>query len=198
MFLISIILIAIASYAQSQTELVLPALPYAYNALEPVLSEHLMRLHHDKHHLAYATKANAALKSIVTDEKLKDLANQPIEVILTRLQDIPEKYRATLRNNGGGFVNHKLFFAMLRKPTDTAAENIPTGALHEAIEKSFGSFDAFKEMFTTAAMNVFGSGWVWLYVDAQTKSLVLNYTANQDNPYAKKKRQLFSIDLSRI
>lgn len=172
--------------AQSPHLLTLPPLPYAFNALEPVLSEHLMQLHHGKHHQAYTDKANIALKAIAADEKfdtqVKNLANEPIEVILTQLQTIPEQYRLTLRNNGGGYVNHQLFFSMLRSPTATAAENKPSDALFRALEQSFGSFDKFKEAFTMASLNVFGSGWVWLYIDGTSKTLVLNSTANQDNP----------------
>jgi Fe-Mn family superoxide dismutase len=186
MFITFIVLSIIAVCVQSQTELILTPLPYAYNEIEPVLSEHLMRLHHDKHFQGYTTKANAALKAIVADDKanqqLKDLAKQPIEFILTHLQHLPEQIHLVLRHNGGGYVNHKLFFSILQKPTLTAAENKPTGELLEEIEKSFKSFDKFKEMFTAASVNLFGSGWVWLYIDAQTKQLVLNFTANQDNP----------------
>ncbi|CAF1174448.1 unnamed protein product [Rotaria sordida] len=195
------LVIIIINYVQSQTELILPPLPYEYNALEPILSEHLMRLHHDKHHQAYTTKANAALKSMFTDEtsnnELKDLAKQPIEVILTHLQNLPEKYRLTLRNNGGGYINHKLFFSMLRKPTATVTENKPTGPLFEAIENSFGSFDKFKDMFTTSSINLFGSGWIWLFIDAQAKQLSINFTVNQDNPimFDKDHVVLLGIDL---
>ena len=175
-----------ATCVQSQTQLTVPPLPYAYNALEPVLSEKLMRLHHDKHFQSYTTKTNEALKAMIADEKLskelKDLANQPIELILTHLQTLPEQYHLALRHQGGGYINHKLFFTLLKSPTTTAAENKPTGALLEAIEKNFSSFDKFKEMFTNASVNLFGSGWVWLYIDAHTKQLVLNFTANQDNP----------------
>jgi Fe-Mn family superoxide dismutase len=186
MFAIIVLLAIIAGCVQSQTQLTLPPLPYAYNAIEPVLSEHLMQLHHDKHFQAYTTKTNDALKAIVADKKspdqLKELAKQPIELILTHLQHLPEQYHLTLRHNGGGYINHKLFFSLLQKPTATAAENKPTGSLLEAIQKDFTSFDKFKQMFTNASLNLFGSGWVWLYIDAQTKQLVLNFTANQDNP----------------
>ena len=172
--------------AQTQHLLALPPLPYALNALEPVLSERLMQLHHGKHHQAYTDKANIALKAIAADEKLdtqmKNLANQPIEIILTQLQTVPEQYRLALRNNGGGYVNHQLFFSMLRSPTATAAENNPSDALLRAIEQSFGSFEKFREAFTMTSLNIFGSGWVWLYVDGSSKTLVLNSTANQDNP----------------
>jgi len=201
MFIAIILLAIIANCVQSQTELTLPPLPYAYNAIEPVLSEHLMHLHHDKHFQTYTTKTNAALKAIVTDEKspdqLKQLAKEPIELILTHLQHLPEQYHLALRHNGGGYINHKFFFSMIRTPTATAAENKPTGPLLEAIEKSFSSFDKFKEMFATASNNLFGSGWVWLYIDAHTKQLVLNYTANQDNPimFDKNHIVLLGIDL---
>lgn len=186
MFAAFVLLAIAAGCVQSQTELPLTPLPYEYNALEPVLSEHLMHLHHDKHFKAYTTKTNDALKAIVADakspEQLKQLAKEPLELILTHLQHLPEQYHLTLRHNGGGYINHKLFFSMLQKPTATAAENKPTGKLFEAIEKNFGSFDKFKQMFNNASLNVFGSGWVWLYIDGQTKQLVLNFTANQDNP----------------
>ncbi|CAF4246977.1 unnamed protein product [Rotaria sp. Silwood2] len=198
----SIILLAIfVNYGQSQTELILPALPYDYYALEPILSEHLIRLHHDKHFSEYKTKANAILKSIMDDEmynnQLKNLAKQPIEYILTHIQQLPEKYQLPLRNNGGGYVNHKIFFSMLRKPTVMSAENLPTGLLLEAIENSFGSFDRFKEMFTAASVNIFGSGWIWLYIDAQSKLLSINFTINQDNPiiFDKNHAVLLCIDL---
>jgi Fe-Mn family superoxide dismutase len=183
----AVILLAVAiGCVHSQTELVLPPLPYAYTALEPVLSEHLMRLHHDKHFQTYMNKTNGVLRAMVADtqhgDKLKEIAKLPIEVILTQLQSLPDQYHLSLRHNGGGYLNHKLFFTMLKTPTATAVENRPTGPLFEAIEKSFGSFDKFKELFSVASANLFGSGWVWLYIDARTKQLVLNFTANQDNP----------------
>lgn len=200
MFAIFVLLAIAVGCVHSQIELTLPPLPYAYNALEPVLSEQLMKLHHDKHMQTYMMKTNMALKALTTDSKqadMKDMAKQPIEVILTRLQMLPEQYQLALRHNGGGFVNHKLFFAMLKTPTKTAAENKPTGPLLEAIEKSFGSFDKFKEMFTNASVNLFGSGWVWLYIDAKTNQLVLNFTANQDNPimFDKNHAVVLGIDL---
>ncbi|CAF1535888.1 unnamed protein product [Rotaria magnacalcarata] len=201
MFVSIVFLSIIVSYVQSQIELILPPLPYEYNALEPVLSEKLMRLHHDKHHQAYTTKTNVALNAMATDETLddqsKELAKLPIEVILTQIQRIPEKYQSTLRNNGGGYVNHKLFFTMLRKPTATATENQPTGPLLDAIESSFGSFDKFKEVFTSASVNLFGSGWVWLHTNAQTKQLTINSTMNQDNPtmFDKDRVILLGIDV---
>jgi Fe-Mn family superoxide dismutase len=186
MFAAAILLAIAISCVHSQTELTLPPLPYAYNAIEPVLSERLMRLHHDKHFQTYTNKTNVALKAMFMDTqhdgKLKDIAKQPIEVILTQLQTLPDQYHLALRHNGGGYINHKLFFSLLKTPTATSAENKPTGPLLEAIEKSFGTFAKFQELFGVASVNLFGSGWVWLYIDARTKQLVLNFTANQDNP----------------
>jgi Fe-Mn family superoxide dismutase len=197
----AILLLVIISCVHAQTELTLPPLPYGYNALEPVLSEHLLRLHHDKHFQTYTNHTNIALKALFVDThhggKFKDISQQPIEVILTQLQTLPDQYHISLRHNGGGYLNHKLFFSMLRTPTATAAENRPTGPLLEAIEKSFGSFDKFQELFSAASVNLFGSGWVWLYIDARTKHLVLNFTANQDNPIMFDKNHIvvLGIDL---
>ncbi|UJR14896.1 hypothetical protein I4U23_001880 [Adineta vaga] len=198
----AVILFAIAlGYVHSQTVLTLPPLPYAYNELEPVLSEHLMRLHHDKHFFTYTNKTNFVLKTMLKDAQnadiLKDIVNQPIEVILTRLGELPTNYSLSIRHNGGGYVNHKLFFSLLKKPTATVAENKPTGPLFEALEKSFGSFEKFRDLFSAASVNLFGSGWVWLYIDARTKTLVLNFTANQDNPimFDKNHFVIMGIDL---
>jgi len=181
------ILLAIAiGCVHSQTELTLPPLPYAYNALEPVISERLMRLHYDRHFRTYANQTNVALKAMFFDRILNDtikaIAKQPIEVILTQVQTLPDQYHIALRHSGGGYLNHKLFFSMLKPPTTTAAENKLTGPLLEAIERSFGSFDKFKELFSGLAVSLFGSGWIWLYIEAGQKRLVLNFTANQDNP----------------
>jgi len=201
MFIATILLTIAIGCVYSQTELTVPPLPYAYNALEPVLSEHLMHLHHDKHFQSYANKSNVALKGMFVDTKsggkLKDISQQPIEVILTQLKNLPDQLHISLRNNGGGYINHKLFFSILKTPTATAAENMPTGPLLEAIEKSFGTFNKFKELFSAASVNLFGSGWVWLYIEAQTKRLVLNFTANQDNPimFDKNHVVVLGIDL---
>lgn len=187
MFIRSILCLTIfIASIYGQTQLTLPPLPYAYNALEPVLSEHAVRIHYDKHFQGYVNRTNIALKALFNDtqhgEKFKDIAQQPIEVILTQLSTLPGQFHVALRYNGGGYLNHKLFFSILRTPTATAAENRPTGPLLEAIEKSFGSFDKFQELFSAVSVNLMGSGYVWLYIDARTKHLVMNFTANQDNP----------------
>ena len=148
----------------------LPALPYAVNALEPYFDELTMTIHHDKHHAAYVTNLNAALEKHPT-------LNQPLEVLLKDLNLVPEDIRTAVRNNGGGHYNHTLFWNLLKVNNGA----LPTGKLAAAIEKTFGSFDAFKEQFSTAAKTRFGSGWAWLVVTPNKELKVLS-TANQDTP----------------
>ncbi|CAF0732398.1 unnamed protein product [Adineta steineri] len=201
MFIRICLLAIIISCIQAQIELTLPPLPYAYDALEPVLSKHLMQLHHDKHLQTYTTGANKLLKRMYDDEnssnELKGLTNQSIEFILSHIQYLPEIYQVGLKQYGGGYLNHKLFFSTLQKPTATADENKPTGPLLKAIEKAFGSFDKFKQIFTDVSLEVFGSGWVWLYIDAYTKELNYSFAANQENPimFNKNHITLLGIDL---
>ncbi|CAF4081255.1 unnamed protein product, partial [Rotaria magnacalcarata] len=199
---VAILLSTIAiNCVHSQTELTLPDLPYEYNALEPVLSEHLMRLHHDKHFQAYVNNTNVALQALIVDtqihDRIKEIAKKPIEVILTHLDILPHAYQSHLRYNGGGYLNHKLFFSILKTPTATAEENKPTGPLLEAIEKAFESFDKFKDYFNAASNNFFGSGWIWVYIDANSKQITLNFSINQDNPvmYDENHVILLCIDL---
>lgn len=145
-----------------------PELPYAYNALEPHIDEATMRLHHDKHHAAYVQKLNTALED--TEWLDKDIVE-----VLTSLDKLPADKQIAVRNNGGGHYNHSLFWQMMApKGTEMPAE------LKEHIEKDFGSVDAFKEEFATAAANQFGSGWAWL-VSKDDKLSVVS-TPNQDNP----------------
>jgi Fe-Mn family superoxide dismutase len=143
----------------------LPALPYAFDALEPYIDAMTMEIHHDRHHAAYTNNLNAAIKDTPT-EKLT------IESIL---HDI-SKYPAAVRNNGGGFYNHNLFWTLMKKN----GGGTPTGDLMKAIEKSFGSFDKMKEDFNKAAVSRFGSGWAWLVY--HEGGLVITSTPNQDCP----------------
>ncbi len=143
----------------------LPALPYAFDALEPYIDAMTMEIHHDRHHAAYTNNLNAAIKDTPT-EKLT------IESIL---HDI-SKYPAAVRNNGGGFYNHNLFWTLMKKN----GGGTPTGDLMKAIEKSFGSFDKMKEDFNKAAVSRFGSGWAWLIY--HEGGLVITSTPNQDCP----------------
>ena len=142
----------------------LPKLPYAYDALEPHIDARTMEIHHSKHHQAYITNLNAAIAGT-------DLEGKSIEEILQNCLDKP-----AVRNNGGGFWNHNLFWEVMAPN----AGGQPTGELAEAINASFGSFEAFKEEFAKAGATRFGSGWAWLCVE--NGKLVVCSTANQDNP----------------
>lgn len=144
----------------------LPQLPYAYDALEPHIDARTMEIHHTKHHNAYTTNLNAAIEGT-------DLAGKTIENILLNL-DLTNK---AVRNNGGGFYNHNLFWSIM-SPNGGGA---PKGALAEAIDRDFGSLDEFKAKFAKAAATQFGSGWAWLCVKEGGK-LDICATANQDNP----------------
>ena len=148
----------------------LPALPYAYDALTPYIDEETMHLHHEKHHNAYITNANAAL------EKHPELADKTIEELLADLNSIPEDIRTAVRNNGGGHYNHTMFWEIM----SPNGGGLPTGELATAIDAAFGSFDAFKAEFSKAGATRFGSGWAWLCV--KDGKLEVCSTPNQDNP----------------
>lgn len=144
----------------------LPKLEYAYDALEPHIDARTMEIHHTKHHAAYTNNLNGAVAGT-------ELEGQSIEDLLANIS----KHSVAVRNNGGGFFNHNLFWTVM-SPNGGGE---PTGELAEAITKDFGSFDAFKEVFNKAAATRFGSGWAWLVKQADGK-LVVSSTANQDNP----------------
>lgn len=144
----------------------LPDLPYAHDALEPHIDAQTMEIHHGKHHAGYTSKLNAAIEG-------SDLENQSIEDILKNVS----KHSGAVRNNGGGFYNHSLFWQVM-SPNGGGA---PTGDVATAINEAFGSYDAFKEQFSAAAGSRFGSGWAWLMLGADGK-LQISSTPNQDNP----------------
>ncbi len=144
----------------------LPDLPYAHDALEPHIDAQTMEIHHGKHHAGYTSKLNAAIEG-------SDLENQSIEDILKNVS----KHSGAVRNNGGGFYNHSLFWQVM-SPNGGGA---PTGDVAAAINEAFGSYDAFKEQFSAAAGSRFGSGWAWLMLGADGK-LQVTSTPNQDNP----------------
>ena len=160
----------------------LPPLPYAYDALEPHIDEATMRLHHDKHHQAYVDKANAALSG-------SPLADCPLQELLTRLDEVPEDKRATVRDNAGGHANHWLFWQTL----GPGAGGEPDGALGDAIASTFGSFDTFKDTFAQSATGRFGSGWAWLVHDGSGLAVVS--TANQDSPLTDGQTPLLGLDV---
>ena len=149
----------------------LPDLPYAHDALEPHIDAETMRIHHGKHHQAYVTNLNGALEGHEDLQKLSAL-----ELIMS-LDQVPSEIRGAVRNNGGGHVNHTLFWASM-SPDGGGA---PAGSLGEAIDSAFGSFDGFKEQFAKAGMTRFGSGWAWLCVNSEG-DLAVTSTPNQDNP----------------
>jgi superoxide dismutase, Fe-Mn family len=159
-----------------------PPLPYDYAALEPTIDEQTMRLHHDKHHQAYVDKANGALEGT-------EHAGKPIEEVVANLDALPDDIRTVVRNNGGGHLNHSLFWESM-SPDGGGA---PTGDLASAIESEFGSFDAFKEKFEAAGANQFGSGWAWLVLDGDV--LTVTSSANQDNPVTGGQTPLLGNDV---
>jgi Fe-Mn family superoxide dismutase len=161
-----------------------PPLPYDYKVLEPHIDEQTMRIHHDKHHAAYVTNLNAALESH------PDLQKKSIEELLTGLDKVPEGIRAKVRNNGGGHYNHTMFWEMMAP----GGAKEPGGALSSAINKAFGSFATFKEQFTKACTDRFGSGWGWLLVDRSGKVSVES-TPNQDSPIMEGKTPVLGCDV---
>ena len=161
----------------------LPPLPYDFAALEPHIDAQTMQIHHDKHHNAYVTNLNAAL------EKYPDLQSKSIEDLLRDISKVPEDIRTAVRNNGGGHMNHTMFWQIM----GPKAGGSPTGALGDTIKSTFGSFDAFKEQFAKAGVTRFGSGWAWL-IDNGGK-LTIESTANQDQPIMEGKKAILGLDV---
>lgn len=149
----------------------LPDLPYAYNALEPHIDSQTMEIHHSKHHAGYINKLNAAL------EDHSDLAEKGINWLLTNLSALPEEIQTAVRNNGGGFYNHSLFWQCL-SPNGGGK---PTGSLLEAITQKWDSYESFQEDFNSAAASQFGSGWAWLVKDNNNELHIMT-SSNQNNP----------------
>jgi superoxide dismutase, Fe-Mn family len=160
-----------------------PALPYAYNALEPHIDEQTMIIHHDRHHVGYVNNLNAAL------EGQEDLSSKSVEDLISNLNAVPENIRTAVRNNGGGHANHSLFWTVMA-PNGGGA---PTSELADAINSTFGSFEAFKEQFSKAAATRFGSGWAWLVVD--NGKLAVTSTPNQDSPLMEGKTPILGVDV---
>jgi superoxide dismutase, Fe-Mn family len=160
-----------------------PPLPYDYNALEPHIDEQTMRIHHDKHHAAYVNNLNAAL------EKHPELQNKSVEDLIKGINTVPEDIRTAVRNNGGGHLNHTMFWEIM----GPGKGGEPTGRIGDAIKSSFGDFEKFKTQMNDAGVKRFGSGWAWL-IDAGGK-LVIESTANQDSPLMEGKKPLLGIDV---
>ncbi len=161
----------------------LPALPYANNALEPHIDALTMEIHHDRHHATYVNNLNAAL------EGHADLQAKSIEELISNLDAVPEAIRTAVRNNGGGHANHSLFWEVIG-PNGGGA---PSGALADAINNAFGSFDNFKAEFAKAATGRFGSGWAWL--TASNGTVAITSTPNQDSPIMEGKTPILGLDV---
>ena len=161
----------------------LPALPYAYDALEPHIDEQTMRIHHTKHHQTYVTKLNGAL------DGHPGLAARDVDALIADLASVPQAIRTAVRNNGGGHSNHTMFWQVM-KP---GGGGRPTGAAAAAIDAAFGSFDDFKERFAAAGAARFGSGWVWL-IDAGG-ALAVESSPNQDSPVMDGKKAVLGLDV---
>ncbi len=162
--------------------IILPELPYAYDALEPQFDQETMTLHHDKHHATYVANANAAL------EKHTEIG-EDLETLLADVESIPSDIRQALINNGGGHLNHALFWELLSPENTEISSEVAS-----AIDEAFGSFDAFKEQFTAAATGRFGSGWAWLVVNKEGKLEIMS-TANQDTPISSGLKPILGLDV---
>ncbi|HEY3365745.1 MAG TPA: superoxide dismutase [Symbiobacteriaceae bacterium] len=163
---------------------VLPPLPYEYTALEPVIDEQTMHLHHDKHHAAYVNNLNAALETRV------ELQSLPLEALLKDLGKVPEAIRTAVKNNAGQVFAHSLYFELLTP----GGAKAPAGELATAIDRAFGSFDAFKEQFGKAGATRFGSGWTWLAV-TKDGGLKLYSTPNADTPFDQGDTPILTMDV---
>ncbi len=162
----------------------LPKLPYSYEALEPHIDARTMEIHHTKHHQAYVNNLNAAL------EKHHNLQTKSVEELVKDLNAVPEDIRTVVRNNGGGHLNHSMFWPMM----SSHGGGEPKGDLVAAIKSAFGDFASFKDQFSKAAAGRFGSGWAWLCID-KSRKLVINSTPNQDNPISDGLKPILGLDV---
>jgi Fe-Mn family superoxide dismutase len=160
----------------------LPPLGYAFNALEPYIDARTMEIHHDKHHQAYVNNLNVAVAGT-------HFGNQPVDQLIANLDQLPQKIRTAVQNNGGGHANHSLFWQLLKKDAGD-----PGADLSKAINAQLGGYEKFKEEFSKAAATRFGSGWAWLIVD-ENKKLVIESSANQDTPIMVGKTPILGLDV---
>ena len=160
----------------------LPNLPYDYNALEPYIDEQTMTIHHTKHHQAYIDKLNGAIKGTKFE-------SMDVNELLKKINEVPENIRTAVRNHGGGHSNHTFVWKIMAPN----AGGEPDGNVADAIKNTFGGFDKFKEEFTNAGLNRFGSGWAWLVAD--NGKLAVISTANQDSPLMENKVPVLGVDV---
>jgi len=165
-------------------EFVLPPLPYAYDALAPCIDEQTMMLHHDKHHAGYVSNLNAAIADY------PELAGQSVETLISTLDSLPADVQTTIRNNGGGHANHTMFWENMTPD----APGVPSGAIAQAIDSTFGDFSTFQDEFNTAGKTQFGSGWAWLVLNEAGELEVIS-TANQDSPLMEGYQPLLGNDV---
>ncbi len=164
----------------------LPGLPYEFNALEPYIDAKTMEVHYTKHHQSYLDKLNKAL------EGQEELAKKDVETILKDIDSVPSEIRQAVINNGGGYVNHSLFWQLMCPASESKGK--PSEELAEAINNKFGSFDDFKKLFAETALNRFGSGWAWLVLN-ENGELEIASTANQDSPIMYGKKPILGLDV---
>lgn len=162
----------------------LPALPYAYDALEPHIDAKTMEIHHSRHHQTYVTNLNAALAD------LPELATLPLEALLARIDSLPAQVQGAVRNHGGGHANHSLFWQVM----SPQGGGEPDDELAAAIERDLGGLESFRQAFTQAALSRFGSGWAWLVVDGRGKLQVVS-SANQDSPLMEGLTPILGLDV---
>jgi len=162
----------------------LPELEYAYDALEPHIDKETMEIHHSKHHKTYVDNLNKAL------EGHENYQSMSIKDLIKSLDELPEEIRTAVRNNGGGHLNHKMFWKIM---SPNGGGN-PVGEVAKKIDEDLGGFDKFKEDFKKAALGRFGSGWAWLVINADGK-LAITSTPNQDNPISEGKKPILGIDV---
>ena len=163
----------------------LPPLDYEFDALEPFIDARRMEIHHDKHHAGYVKKLNTAL------ENYNDLQKKDIQHLIKNLNNLPENVRIAVRNNGGGHLNHSMFWKLLKKNVKFDAKS----EVGKAIIKDFGGYEIFKTKLSETAMSIFGSGWVWLVFNPENKKVEITSTPNQDNPLTKGKIPLLCLDV---
>ena len=161
----------------------LPPLPYPFDALEPHIDKQTMEIHHGKHHAAYVNNLNAAL------EKHPDLQSKSVEDLIKGINTVPEDIRTAVRNNGGGHINHSMFWKIMKK----GGGGEPAGAFADAIKSAFGSFADFKTKFTQAGIGRFGSGWAWVIL--KDGKLAIESTPNQDNPLMSGGKAVMGLDV---
>lgn len=166
----------------------LPPLPYDYSALEPAIDTETMKIHHGKHHQAYVDNLNAAL------ENHPEFLAMHGSDLLTNLDKIPEEVRTKVKNNLGGTMNHNFFWQIMCPENESKTFNLPESAIGKEIEKTFGSFESFKEKFATTALGRFGSGWVWLVLNEKDGLEIID-TANQDSPISLGKIPVLGLDV---